>query len=134
MLVAEKAMKGTATTLASCRNKVVLCAGTSPGEGDVTMAGQTTHTSLIAVVAAAFFTLSVQAVLAFQKYRFNNGLMLGTAMAALNWYENTARRNGLPRSRVNPTLIAASAAAFTVTLQQAARVLAAGLAQAITHS
>jgi hypothetical protein len=35
---------------------------------------------------------------------------------------------------VNPTLIAASAAAFTVTLQQAARVLAAGLAQAITHS
>jgi hypothetical protein len=126
MLVAENAMKGTAATLASCR--------TCSGEGDVAMAGQTTRISLIAVVAAAFFTLSVQAVLAFQKYRFNNGLMLGTAMAALNWYEHTAPRNGLPRSRVNLILIAASAAAFTVTLQQAAWVLAAGLAQVITHS
>jgi hypothetical protein len=122
MLLAENAMKG------------LHFAGTSSSEGDVAMAGQTTHISLIAVVAAAFVTLSVQAVLAYQKYRFNDGLVLGTAMAALNWYENTARRNGLPRSRVNPILIAASAAAFMVTLQQAARVLAVGLAQAITHS
>jgi hypothetical protein len=134
MLLAENAMKGTAATLASCRNKVRLFAGTSSGEGDVAMAGLTTHTRLIAVVAAAFFTLSVQAVLTFQKYRFDNGLMLGTTLAALKWYEDTARRNGLPRSRVNLILIATSAAAFTVTLQQAARALAVGLAQAITHS
>jgi hypothetical protein len=134
MLLAEDAMKGTATTFASCRNKVALFAGTSSGQGDVTMAGETTPTSLTAVVAAAFLTLSVQAALAFQKYRFNNGLMLGTTLAALNWYEDTARRKGLPRSRLTLILIATSAAALTAVLQQAARVFATGVPQTITLS
>jgi hypothetical protein len=134
MLLADNAMKGTATTFASSRNKVALFAGTSSGQGDVTMAGETTHTSLPAVVAAVFLTLSVQAALAFQKYRFNNGLMLGTTLAALNWYEDTACRNGLPRSRLALILIATSAAALTVVFQQAARVFAAGVPQSITHS
>src|SRR5690242_2439594 len=114
MLLAENAMKGTAITFASCRNKVALFAGTSSGQGHVTMPGP--HISLIAVVAAAFFTLSVQAALAFQNYRFNNSLMLGTTLAALNWYEDTARRNGLPRSSVALILIATIAAALTVVL------------------
>jgi hypothetical protein len=130
MLLAEDAMRRTATTFAGSRNKVALFAGTSSGQGDVTMAGKTTRTSL----AAAFLTLSVQAALAFQKYRFNNGLMLGTTLAALNWYEDAARRNALPRSRVALILIATSAAALTVVLQQAARLFATGVPQFITHS
>jgi hypothetical protein len=134
MLLADNAMKGTATTFASSRNKVALFAGTSSGQGDVTMAGETTHTSLTAVVAAVFLTLSVQAALAFQKYRFNNGLMLGTTLAALNWYEDTARRNALPRSRLALILIATTAAVLTVVLQQAARVFATGVPQTITLS
>jgi hypothetical protein len=134
MLLADNAMKGTATTFASSRNKVALFAGTSSSQGDVTMAGETTHTSLTAVVAAVFLTLSVQAALAFQKYRFNNGLMLGTTLAALNWYEDTARRNALPRSRLALILIATTAAVLTVVLQQAARVFATGVPQTITLS
>jgi hypothetical protein len=89
---------------------------------------------LTAVVAAVFLTLSVQAALAFQKYRFNNGLMLGTTLAALNWYEDTARRNALPRSRLALILIATTAAVLTVVLQQAARVFATGVPQTITLS
>ena len=44
-----------------------------------------------------------------------------------------AARTSRP-SRLTLILIATIAAAFTVALQQAARVLAAGLPQAITHS
>jgi hypothetical protein len=90
--------------------------------------------ALISVVTAAFFTLSVQGALTFQKYRLDKGLMLGTTMAAVNWCEDVARRKNFPPSRLTLVLIAIIAAAFTVALQQAARVLAAGLPQAITHS
>ena len=90
--------------------------------------------ALISVVTAAFFTLSVQGALTFQKYRLDKGLMLGTTMAAVNWCEDVARRKNFPPSRLTLVLIATIAAAFTVALQQAARVLAAGLPQAITHS
>jgi hypothetical protein len=90
--------------------------------------------ALISVVTAAFFTLSVQGALTFQKYRLDKGLMLGTTMAAVNWCEDVARRKNFPPSRLTLVLIAIIAAAFPVALQQAARVLAAGLPQAITHS
>lgn len=61
----------------------------SPGnEGTV---GATTHAVVISVMTAAFFTLLVEAALAFQKYRFGKGLMLGTTMAAVNWCEDVAR-------------------------------------------
>ncbi len=56
------------------------------------MLRQTTHADLISVVTAAIVTLSVQAALSFQKYRFNKGLVLGTTMAAVNWYEVVTRR------------------------------------------
>ena len=56
-------------------------------------AGATTHAALISVLAAAFFTLLIQAALTFQKYRFDKGLMLGTTMAAVNWYEVVAGAN-----------------------------------------
>ena len=55
-------------------------------------------------------------------------------MAAVNWYEDVARRKNFRPSRWTLILIATIATAFTVALQQAAHVLAAGLPQAITHS
>ena len=98
------------------------------------MLRETTHADLISVMIAAVVTLSVQAALAFQKYRFNNGLMLGATLAAVDWYEDTTRRKGLPPSRRIVLLIATSAAAFTLVLQQAARVFVTGLPHAITNS
>jgi hypothetical protein len=106
----------------------------SASPGNESTVGATTHAALIYVVTAAFFTLSVQAALSFQKYRFDKGLMLGTTMAAVNWCEDVARRKNMRPSCLTLILIATIAAAFTVALQQAARVLAAGLPQSITHS
>ena len=151
-------MKRAAATVASSRNQVaafessprVLFAGSlgAASLGDFAGAGgplkqlaatssgkgETTHAELVSVMTAAFITLLVQAALAFQKYRFNNGLMLGTALAAVNWYEDTARRKGLPPPRVTLILIATSAAALTLVLQQATREFATGLPQSIMHS
>ena len=105
-------------------------ARTSSGQGEANMPSAAS----ISIMTAAFVTLLVQAALAFQKYRFDSGLMLGTTLAAVNWYEDAARRKGLPPSRMTLILIATSAAALTLALQQAARVLAIGLPQSITHS
>ena len=96
--------------------------------------GATAYVALVSVMAAVFLTLLIQAALTFQKYRFDKGLTLGTTMAAVNWCEDVARRKNFPPSRLTLFLIATIATAFTVALQQAARVLAAGLPQAITHS
>ena len=98
---------------------------TSSGQGEANMPSA----AAIAIMTAAFVTLLVQAALAFQKYRFDSGLMLGTTLAAVNWYEDAVRRKGLPASRWTLILIATSAAALTLALQQAARVLAIGLPQ-----
>jgi hypothetical protein len=109
-------------------------AATSSGQNGATNVGEMTSAQVISVVTTALFTLVVQAALAFEKYRFNNGLMLGTALAAVKWYEDTARRNGLQASRVTLILIATSAAALTLVLQQATCVFATGFPQTITHS
>jgi hypothetical protein len=136
-------MKRAAATLASGRNESAAfetrprarrVAPGSASPGNESTVGATTHAALISVVTAAFFTLLVQAALTFQKYRFDKGLMLGTTMAAVNWYGNFARRKNLRPSCWTLILIATIATAFTFTLQQAAHVLAAGLPQAITHS
>lgn len=74
------------------------------------------------VVIAAVVTLAVQGALAFQKYHFSNGIVLGVTLAAVDWYEDSARRKGLPQSRAALILVAASAAGLTLILQQAARV------------
>ena len=105
-------------------------ARTSTGQGEANMSSA----AAISVMTAAFVTLLVQAVLAFQKYRFDCGLMLGTTLAAVNWYEDAARRNGIPPSRLTLILIATGAAALAFALQQAARVLVVGLTPSITHS
>ena len=104
--------------------------GSAP-PGNESMVGARTHTAL-SVLGAAFFTMLIQAALSFQKYRFDKGLMLGTTMAAVNWYEVVARRKHLRSSRATLILIATIAAAFTVAVQQGIRVLAAGLP--LTHS
>jgi hypothetical protein len=131
-------------TLASGRNQgapfeartpvrlVVVPGSASPGTES--MVGANAHAPLIFVMTAAFVTLWVEASLKFQKYRFDNGLMLGITLAAVNWFEDVARRKNLRPSRLTLILIATIAAAFTVALQQAARVLAASLPPSITHS
>jgi uncharacterized membrane protein YwaF len=91
------------------------------------MLHETTHADLISVVTATVVTLAVQAALTFQKYRFDNGLMLGTTLAAVNWYEDVARRKNLQPSPLTLSLIAVIATALTLILQQAAGVLAAAL-------
>jgi hypothetical protein len=88
------------------------------------MLHETTHADLIPVVIAAVVTLSVQAALAFQKYRFGNSLVLGATLAAVDWYEDWARRRGVPTSPLAPILIATSASAVTHILQQAAHAFA----------
>jgi hypothetical protein len=117
---------------AGLRARRVASGSASRGNENVVVA--TTHAALIPLVTAEFFMLSVQAALTFKKYRFDKGLMLGSTMAAINWCEDVARRQNFPPSRLTLILIATIAAAFTVSLQQAARVLADGLPQAITHS
>jgi uncharacterized membrane protein YwaF len=91
------------------------------------MLRETTHADLISVVTVTVVTLAVQAALTFQKYRFDNGLMLGTTLAAVNWYEDVARRKNLQPSPLTLSLIAVIATALTLILQQAAGVLAAAL-------
>jgi uncharacterized membrane protein YwaF len=91
------------------------------------MLRETTHADLISVVTVTVVTLAVQAALTFQKYRFDNGLMLGTTLAAVNWYEDVARRKNLQPSPLTLSQIAVIATALTLILQQAAGVLAAAL-------
>jgi len=66
----------------------------------------------------AILCLSAQAAVAFQRYRFNNGLVLGATLAAVSCYDDTARRMGLRPSQMQLTLIAAAAAALTMMMQQ----------------
>ena len=98
------------------------------------MLRETTHAALISVMTAAVVTLLVQAALTFQKYRFDNGLMLGITLAAVDWYEEVARRKNARPSRFSLILVVTAAAAITVGLQQAVRALAAALPLIITHS
>ncbi len=97
-------MMRAAATLASGRNQGArfeagpharLVTPDSASPGNESTVDATTRAALISVVTAAFFTLSVQGALTFQKYRFDKGLMLGTTMAAVNWYEVVARRKHL---------------------------------------
>jgi len=136
-------MKRAAATLAGDLNQVAafqappparFAGGMSSRQGEAAIVGETAHAGPVIAMAAAFVTLLVEAALAFQKYRFNNGLMLGTTLAAVTWYEETARRKRWPPSRLTLALIATSAAALTLVFQQVACVFAAGLPQSITHS
>jgi len=136
-------MKRAAATLAGDLNQVAafqappparFAGGMSSRQGEAAIVGETAHAGPVIAMAAAFVTLLVEAALAFQKYRFNNGLMLGTTLAAVTWYEETARRKRWPPSRLTLALIATSAAALTLVFQQLAHVFAAGLPQSITHS
>jgi len=98
------------------------------------MLRETTHADLISVMIAAVITLVVQAALTFQKYRFDNGLMLGITLAAVDWYEDVARRRSARPSRITLILVVTAAAATTVVLQQVVHALAAALPLFITHS
>src|ERR1700704_1759062 len=91
----ESEMMRASATLASCRNQGArfeagpharLVAPSSASPGNESTVDATPRAALISVVTAAFFTLSVQAVVTFQKCRFDKGLMVGTTMAAVNWY------------------------------------------------
>ena len=81
------------------------------------MLRETTHADVISVVIAAVVTLSVHCD-RIPELPFQQGLVLGTTLAAVTWYEDTAHRKGLPQSRVALNLIAASAAALTLILRR----------------
>jgi len=108
--------------------------GTPVPAGTESTVAATTLAAFTAVMSAMFVTLWVEAALAFQKYRFDNGLMLGTTLAAVLWYEDIARRKNFSPSRLITTLIGIIAAAFAIAFQQAVGVLIAGFPQSITHS
>ena len=80
---------------------------------------ETTHAAMAAVVM-----LSGQAALAFHKYLFTNGLVLGTTLAAVTWCQDAARHKRLPRSRVALILLATSTAALKLILHHVAHVFA----------
>ena len=71
----------------------------------------------------AALCFSAQAAVAFQKYRFNNGLVLGATLAAVTCYDDTARRKGLRPSQMHLTFIATTTAAVTIIVQQVLRTL-----------
>jgi hypothetical protein len=98
------------------------------------MLRETTHAALISVMTAAVITLLVQAALTFQKYRFDNGLMLGIILVAVNWYEEVARRKNARPSHISLILVVTAAAAIAAGLPQAVLAVAAALPLIITHS
>ena len=49
--------------------------------------------------------LSAQATVAFQKYRFNNGLVLGATLAAVSCYDDKARGMGCAPRRFSSRLL-----------------------------
>ena len=102
--------------------------------GGADLMGKTSHADWLSGIRPAFITLLVQAALAFQKYRLNDGLMLAATLAAVEWYEDNARSKGLPLSRSIVLSIAAGAGTLSLVLQRAALVLATALAHAITLS
>lgn len=57
---------------------------------------------------------SAELAVAFQRYRFNNGLVVGTTLAAVSCYDDTARRKGLRPSQMQLMLIATAAGAVTM--------------------
>ena len=65
--------------------------------------------------------LSAQAVVAFQRHRFDKGLVLGATLAAVSCSDDTARRMGLRPSQAQLTLISTAAAALTMIVQQVLR-------------
>jgi hypothetical protein len=106
-------MENAAASLANVRGQVATWASSLRPHADAIIAG----------LIASGITLALQAAIAFEKYRFNNGFILGATLAAAKWCGDTACRKGFPRSPLTMTLIALSATALTLALEQAARLL-----------
>lgn len=104
-------MKNAASSLVNIRGQVAAWA--SPRHANAIITG----------LVAGGVTLALQAAVAFEKYRFNNGFILGATLAAAKWRGDTACRKGIPRSPLTMTLIAAGATALTFALEQASRLL-----------
>jgi hypothetical protein len=65
----------------------------------------------------AILCLSAQAAVAFERYRFNKGLVVGATLAAVSCYDDRARRMGLRPSQMQLMLVATTAAAVTMFVQ-----------------
>jgi hypothetical protein len=86
------------------------------------MLHETTHTDIwLSLLIGAVLTLVTEATLAFQRYRFNNGVVLGMTLSAVACYEGKVRRKGMTPSQFELALIATVAAALTMLAQQALR-------------
>jgi hypothetical protein len=64
-------------------------------------------------------TLSAEATLAFQRYRFSNGAVLGTTLFVVAYYQDAARRIGMRPSRMQVSLIGAITATLAIIAQRA---------------
>jgi hypothetical protein len=104
-------MENAAASLANVRGRVA------------TWASSPRLDAIIAGLIAGGIMLALQVAIAFEKYRFNNGFILGATLAVAKWCGDTACRKGFPRSPLTMTLIALSATALTRALEQAARPL-----------
>ena len=105
-------MENATSSLVNVRAQVA--AGASPRHANAIITG----------LVAGGITLALQAAIAFEKYRFKNGFLLGATLAAAKWCGDSACREGIPRSPLTMTLIAAGATALTFALEQAARLFA----------
>ena len=100
-------MENVAASLANVRGEVATWASSPRLHVDAIIAGLNT----------GGITLPLQAAIAFEKYRFNNGFILA------HWCGDTACRKGFPRSPLTMTRMGGGAAALTLALEQAARLL-----------
>jgi hypothetical protein len=107
-------MENAAASLANVRGQVAASASSPRLHANALVAG----------LISGGITLALQAAIAFEKYRFNNGFILGATLAAAKWCGDTACRKGIPRSPLAMTLIAAGATALSFALEQAARLFA----------
>ncbi len=77
---------------------------------------------LAQVIGAAFLLLAmIYAVLAYQKYRFQNGVVLGVALAAIAAYSASGKRLGVGPIWLEKFIFGALAAVLTIIVQKLLR-------------
>ena len=69
--------------------------------------------------AAPIMRPVITLALTFHRYRFGNGIVLGTTLVVVACYEDAARRKGMRPSHGQLSVIAAIAATLTMIVQRA---------------
>lgn len=78
--------------------------------------------SLAQALGTAFLLMAMTyAVLAYQKYRFQNGVALGVALAAIAVFAQSGKRIGIGPEWLEKFIVGVAAALLTVILQKSFR-------------